>query len=246
MPEETTTQQGGNEAELSASREQATTHEQETQETHEAPETKGAEPSEHGERSELGRKVAALHRRLDGLESVFGKLEEIDSKLSNYRPPQTEETDDDDVVITKKDLKKTWQELRDQEEKESKKYSDSYLKTLRNLGRGNLELHSEVLGEMEKNPQFNSRRSNDPAIDAELNYSKAMSAVLAKKAKGGEVPFKGKDNPQQTSVTQTNSTKGKTKVELDPVAKEFAEKMGMSEDDIKLALSKPAPAGMVR
>lgn len=247
MPEEEKTQQGGTDAELSASWDQATTQEQETQETQtkEATTTEKAEPSEHGERSELGRKVAALHRRLDGMESVLGKLDDIESKLTSYRPLPKEETDDDDVVITKKDLKKTWGELQAEQEREAKKYSDSYLKTLRALGRDNLELHQDVLSEMEKNPQFNQRRSSDPSVDAELNYSKALASVL-RKTRANDNPFKGDKNPQKATVTQTNSTKAKTKVELDPLAKEFAEKMGMSDDDVRAALARPAPAGMVR
>jgi len=109
---------------------------------------------------------------------------------------------------------------------------------LRNFERDNPTLHQEIFKEMMTN--FNVRRSNDPSLDADLNYTKAKSAVLAKKisASNPQPKVAGAKTTASTDLSIESRDippKGK-ELKLDPLAESFVRSTGMSEESQRKAM----------
>ena len=89
---------------------------------------------------------------------------------------------------------------------------------------------------------FNVRRSNDPSLDADLNYTKAKSAVLAKKisASGPKPNVKGGKDSASTdlSIESRDIAVGAKEIKLDEFAESFRKSSGMSDESVRQAVGK--------
>ncbi len=207
-------------------------------------ETKKIEPEdeeEHRERSKLGRKVKQLE---DVIQQQNERMEMLMAKLET--PASTNPYEDE--ILTEEDWKK-YRAIRKKETEEQTKYSQGYIRNFYAEGKkdreGNPELYDEVYNEMAVN--FNIRYSNDPSMDAALNYAKAKAAVLAKKTASPKLKpnLKGGDKPQASTnidVKSRAAPEPSEEIELDDEAKEFVRKVGMKTESIREALKGEAPA----
>jgi hypothetical protein len=165
------------------------------------------------------------------------------SKLETpYKPQETFEEE-----LTDEDIRK----LSAYERKkmvEQQKYSQNYLRSFfmegKNDREGDPELYDEIFNEMASN--FNVRYSNDPAMDAAVNYGKAARAVFKKKT----ASTKPKPNVKAEKTAASTSLDVKSRaapepseeLELDDEAREFVRKVGMKTESVREALKGEAPA----
>lgn len=208
------------------------------------------EGDEHGEGSRLGRKLKRLEEQLYEMSS---KLEESMSRSmpdpdTVFRTPNPEPLKDDtpEFINTREDVDKVIDYRMKKMAYMREAYQSGYVNTLQKLGEINTELHGEVLREMQENPRFNSMETRNPIIDARINYAEAKAAVLAKRT---ATPQTSNPNPLPTGVSSTNRntmnvSSAKEPLKLSPEAEEFKKIMGMSDDEVREALSKSK--GMVK
>ena len=196
------------------------------------------ELDDNRERSNLGRKVKILEDKLS-------RLDEIAAKLDRISTPKRELPPDDDAPIpmTARELREfVWkenQQLETFKAQKQREYVQGYLKHEATLGMDLSEQeYEEVIKERVAN--FDVRHSDNPMADADLNFHKALASVLRKKmSKGKENPLKGKkpDGPLGGPTGTENATRAAVTPKLDKDAAEFAQKMGLSAEQIQKALA---------
>lgn len=201
-------------------------------------------PSDQEERTRLGRHLKRFEERLGRLEGLDQKLDEVISRFD--RPARNESPSEEfpETISTAEDVRRIARDERMREERERLKdqeqYERKYMGTLRSFERDNPTLHPEIFKEMMTN--FNIRRSNDPSLDAELNYTKAKSAILAKKisASSPKPNVKGgKDTaPTDLSIESRETSSTEKEIKLDPLAESFVRSTGMSEKSQREAIGK--------
>lgn len=220
-------------------------------------ETKPAdeEREEQIDRSRLGRKVKGIESELSSLSSTQAEmLTRMNELLDKMSVAPKDEYEEEDKPLTREEAKKVAAEAYESRKKDEadaqKKYEGAYVKFALKLNaqENDSDLAMDILKEMETN--YNVRYSNDPDADAERNYMKAETAVLRKKAKAGSKapnPLdknKGKENlPMGVAGADKDKSITTLKVELDPIAKEYAEKWGLDIDSINSALETGAFSG---
>jgi len=212
------------------------------------PEIKKELPSDQEERTRLGRHLKRLEERLDRdkleRENLSQKFDEVISRFDRPSRDEGVSEDPDEVIATAADVRRIARADRIKEEQERTRdqgqYEQNYIKTLRNFERDNPTLHQEIFKEMMTN--FNVRRSNDPSLDADLNYTKAKSAVLAKKisASGPKPNVKGGKDSASTdlSIESRDITVGAKEIKLDPYAESFRKSSGMSDESVRQVIGK--------
>jgi cell fate (sporulation/competence/biofilm development) regulator YlbF (YheA/YmcA/DUF963 family) len=207
------------------------------------------------------------------MEQMFERiLTKLDS--SNYpadrdtrRVRETgEEIPEDEVVTTAKDVRRIARADRLQEEKEKAeeqtRYEQGYVSTLAKLRPTNLdskqevELHESVLDLMEKEWKvFGMRRSDYPDLDAELNYSKAKAAILARKMaspKSIKPNVKSERPVVSTDLSVSTTTETSTLTGLPPLDEhatdyvKYLQRQGMKEESIKEAFKGEIPINLAR
>lgn len=189
------------------------------------------EPTDNRERSNLGRKVAALETTI---------AEFIQAQTEAIKPTQeVEQPDldlDGDIPLTKKDLDNYFAN----QSKEKTRYNTSYLNQVSKIGLDDSDdLFNSVLVEMETG-KYNAY-TGDAVRDAEVNYLKATKAVLSVKGDTKVNPLNKNTGKQTKGLGINGDTRVENKTaalpELDEHAKSYAKKMGMSEAEIRSALS---------
>ena len=204
-------------------------------------EVKKPEPEEeedHKERSKLGRKVKYLE---DTIQQQNERIEMLLNKLEKPPSPVEDEEVPEDVVRWNAALKR-------KEAAEQMKYSQGYLKSFWVEGKNDREsdpdLYDEIYKEMATN--FNVRYSNDPSMDAAINYGKAARAVFKKQtASVKSRPNVKADKPQASTSLDVKSRsvpEPSEDMDLDPEAREFVKKIGMSKESIAEALKGETPS----
>jgi len=191
---------------------------------------------DHQEKSRLG-------RRLKRMEEQFGTLMQRLESL-NHSPAVTKEEDpvvDNDEFIRASDVPKIMERISAEKQKEQTKYENDYLYATVSLGAQDeldVETQDEIFDVMQKD--FNTRKTGNPVIDAEINYRAAMAKLYRTKAATPKNPLKGGKPEAALAVgapTTTPASPATKKIKLDPYAAEFAKSVGMSEEDIQSALS---------
>jgi len=198
------------------------------------------------ERSGFGRRLSTMEKEIqernDRLDAVLDRMESL---AGNSRDNAINDDIDNDMPLTKAELKKLLREERELETKESLHYSQNYLRQFSKMGRTeDPEYYDAIFKEMEKN--FNNKITGNPIVDAELNYDKAEKALL-KKTLASSVkknPLKGEKIKEALGVGG-DSNMGKSKdfvmPKLDKAAAafmEYAKHKNMSQERIERALTK--------
>ena len=208
------------------------------------PEVKKELPSDQEERTRLGRHLKRLEERLDRdkfeRENLLQKFDDVISRFDRSNRNENPSEEFPEVISTPQDVMKVVTAAERERVKEQGQYEQRYVGVIRNFERDNPTLHQEIFKEMMTN--FNVRRSNDPSLDADLNYTKAKSAVLAKKisAIGPKPNVKGgKDTaPTDLSIESRDIVQGAKEIKLDEFAESFRRSSGMSDESVRQAIGK--------
>jgi len=215
---------------------------------------------DHGESSRLGRRVSKMESMLDGfIEKMDAKFNQPNPYDNNqyypqydggYQPQQQQYTgyDTSEIVSTVADVDRILDERDRKREDDNQRYTHDYSGAFDRMKGLDADNYGEIYDEMMVN--FNEKRTGNPVIDAEYNYSRAARSVLSKKlasAKPAPNVLTNTALPTGVSASSTSApASNAAPVHLDPIAKEFAEKIGMSEEDQKAALDGDASMGVKR
>jgi DNA repair exonuclease SbcCD ATPase subunit len=237
MSEETKEATTSDEA-LNQAAEQTTEETPKTEET--ASETKTEEPSViekelQQTKSELGRAQKAMGE----MSSMKDEISSLKSLLENQATQKQTANEAENIVTTEQDVRGVFNRLEVEKREKAAKYDNDYLNHIAKLANAdklsddNLQKIEEVL-----KTSVTSSKSNftNFVMDAEINYRDAKLILAGKGDKS--VNLKG-DTPTGTGIGKPSENGGSDKTtmpKLDPVAQEYAEKMGMSAEDVNKAL----------
>lgn len=209
---------------------------------------KPIEEEDHSEKSRLGRKVKRMEEQFS---SVLERFDDFMSQRGSI-PPQPSPPADElpEFIQTPEDVERVVSARERKIEIAQQVYSGNYIKQLRGLGNVNTEIHDDILNEMSVNPNFNARHTGNPIVDARLNYAEAKASVLAKKTAGTRpnIPIGGGSPTAPTGISATSRnavTPTSELPELSEASKEFIRRTGMSEEDVKAALTGNAPLSIM-
>jgi len=147
-------------------------------------------PKEHKERSDLGRKVSAVHRRMDEIDNKFDRMLQYLESVANKQDATSDL--DPDEPLTRRQFEELQKQQREIEEKSKKQYWDSYNRTVSSLGSDLDENQWQaVLAEM-SNLTYDP--TDKPDVDAKLNFERAEKLYWKKQAAAPQRtnPLKGK------------------------------------------------------
>lgn len=200
-------------------------------------EKKNDSAEDNSERSRLGRKVAHLY---DTVETLTAQLDMMLSKQGGSSQANIEPDIDDDTPLTKKEVMNLLSKSKQAEVESSKKYQSEYVKTVFELTKElDDETADKVINEMEKN--YRSKYSDNAPFDAERNFYRAYTSTL----KGSKPSNPRQGNPPNLPSGISGNDKGKVREveipDLDETAKDFIRRSGMTDEQIKEALTKPTP-----
>ena len=163
-------------------------------------------PTDQKERSQLGRTLAALHRRLDEFDQRDAdRGEQIDKLLEAIKAKNEPEfEDDDDVPLTRSQLKAIMKEEREAEieqtQKLSKKYHQDYglkwAELAKNLSDEEYNFLMAEAEEMKYDP------SDNGAVDAAVNFKEAQVRYY-KKQLGTRTNPLDKNKPKNIGTVKT-------------------------------------------
>jgi len=195
----------------------------------------------HKEQSNLGRKVKKIEETLEGLSS---KLDAYFTQSSTRRT-EVEEPIDDEIITTRKDVRRVMQEEKQREvqtqTESARKYESVYVREIRKLSEEDEEMGDELLKELfKKESPFNRYITGNPGADARINYAEASRATLKKRIAKPKPNVKGEKSPVSTNITVTarESPESTGLPILDDFAREFVNKTKMSEESVKVALGR--------
>jgi hypothetical protein len=189
------------------------------------------------ERSRHGREISSLKDQVSDLKrSIESLASDLTSRQTHSLPVEDDEKPPVEFVTTPDELEKynAWKERKVAKQREN--YTRDYVRAVKSLSYMNPEFHNEIEKELlASDTRYNSHSGFiKPSYDAEANYNIAEAKILKRKLKEakGEVTVTRGDNSLATgvTVTSTNATTGKKKVELDEDAKKFLRGMGEKED----------------
>jgi hypothetical protein len=209
--------------------------------------------------TKLGRKVKDLTEQFS---TFMSKFDEFVSAQKTGGEPTTEVADrygDDayeqmcaieqppvETIITAKDLIATqnWERrvTAKMQAAQRIKYEKGYIDKAKELKEEGGEHHERILAmitDSKTDTPYNKIVKGIPDVDAELNYMKALNAIVS--GRSVKETFGKGDSPAGTGVTLPETKEVKTsskKVELDPAAAAYAKHTGMSEDEVQRALSR--------
>lgn len=188
-------------------------------------------------KSNLGRKLAAMEANQQEL------MDKIDS-LTYPNSSDNDEDDDFEIPTTREEFNAAFEaakarDLKAAQEKQTR-YQKGYLEAVDKLAGEDPVYHEEVYKEMMAN--FNVKLSDNPALDAEVNYSKAEAAVLRNKFGVKKSPLKGNTEYTNTQSPQKMVQKKSSKpTKLTGIEEEYAKMMGMTEEQISKAMGSEIP-----
>jgi hypothetical protein len=164
--------------------------------------------------------------------------DEYDQMCAIEQPPV-------ETIVTAKDLIATqnW-ERRTQAKllaQKRSKYEKGYIESAKALEAEGGELHGQILAmitDPKNDTPYNKVVKGIPDVDAELNYRKAMAALVS--GKSVKEVFGAGEKPTGTGVTLPDNKEVKTvqTVTLDPSVRAFAREMGLSDEDVQKSLSR--------
>ena len=198
---------------------------EEAQEETEVVET--AEQTEQKERSKLGRTVAALHRRLDEADQKgIEQSQRIERLLELIEERNAPEESDPDEPVTRAELdrfiEKREAKRKEQEDNLSRKYHEGYSLKWAELSSGLSEdEYKAVVSEAEK---MKYDPSDNPAVDAQLNFKEAQLRYLKKQlAPAKKNPLEGNTPSDGIGVVTAQKTAAKdiSLPKLDGAAKSY-------------------------
>lgn len=205
-------------------------------------EKKLEEEEDNVEKTRLGRKVKLLQEQFGELNSKIDQLLALQTKVSEKPLEDLNDFETDlEIPLSKSDLEKLLPEILEKNEKKKTETKQNYervfvTEVLNNLGKNLSEKHHKEVEEILLN-NYNQIITGDPKIDALINFTKAERdwAALGKGSK--KIPLKQDTPPEHDKdldgeKIETSSLLNK----LDPAAREYAEKLGLSNQDIKKAL----------
>jgi len=208
------------------------------------------EPDEHKERSKLGRRVSGLEQNIN---TLISKLDELITVQSKVKDEQEDEAEDEPVILTKKELrelirneaKHEVKQTKVEDEKAKTKYENAYIGQVRKIG-GNLpEKQLEVIFK-EMYDHHNEIIYNNPEVDADINFHRAVASLAAKaKPTVKVVPLK-KDDPKNLGgpAETTEARKKSAPPKWDEHVAAFAKYHKMTDEQVSEALSGEAPLSL--
>lgn len=205
-------------------------------------EKKLEDEDDNTEKTRLGRKVKILQEQFGELNSKIDQLIALQTKTPESLDTEVDGFDTDlEIPLSKSDLEKLLPEILEKNEKKKIETKQNYEKVfvgeiLNNLGKNLTEKqHKEVEDILLSN--YNEIITGDPKVDALINFTKAERdwAALGKGSKKVALlkdtpPAHDKDEDGEKIEVSNLMSK------LDPAAREYAEKVGLSAKDIKKAL----------
>lgn len=200
-------------------------------------------------KSEFGRKLKIQEEQVTTLtNSVTELVTALKSGGIDGRQQEPEFDEDDPIPLTMGGLVGAVEKLlqkRDQGfEAKTSEYEQGYLKTVEKLGADYSDsVHKHIVDRMFK--QFNIRHSNDPMLDARLNFRDAENVILREVRERKANPLaknKGKRNKNLGGPTDSDQDiSAAAPVKLDQYAAEFIKSTGMKEEDAQKALQGDMP-----
>lgn len=198
------------------------------------------EPDDAKDRSELGRKVKAQGEEIAGINS------KIDQLIALATPEEIPEEDDEDWIMptTKQEFEEAMDKRLAARETAitgaTKKYNDAYMATIGAFK--DHEKYAEICDELEKN--FNVRHSDNPKIDARLNFLEAANAL-----QGGKVNLLDKNKGDTKNLGTGGDDEIVDKDEavmpkLDKDAMAYIEATGKTAEEVIKIMAKPLPLGI--
>ena len=223
------------------------------------PEPPKEDTEDHKERTKLGRKVAKL-------EDTIGRLLEQNQTLLQkivIPPAQPQSTPEPEYIdlsspegldrfLTQREQQRTLAVQREKIE-----YSLGYEAKVRELSKSATENEDTDAAEIHKlligDTPFNVRRSSNPDMDFDINFSKAEAHYYKKKA---QTPPEKKSPLQNEPPRAPLSVGGESKVDpsgsntkplkISPAAMEFAKAQGWGDEEVAKILSAPAHNSFVK
>lgn len=208
----------------------------------------------HLTKTNFGRKQKKLENQIAEVnQNVSNLLEAVNSlvqKQSGGRDNDFEDDLDPDapIPLTMGELvdavSKITGKQSEKVSKAQKTYENGYMKTVSNLGSQYPEkVHRHIVERMFKD--FNIKHSDNPSLDAELNFSKAEAAILREVRTRKTNPLdknKGKHNQNLGGGSGTDQdTKVGGEIKLDKYAADFIKSIGMDEEEAQKALTGDMP-----
>jgi hypothetical protein len=210
-------------------------------------EAEGPDVIDQKESSKLGRKYKKMESELEQMKEELRTLKGGTSTV--YQPPQDDEAELEQIremyqtdPIAARRAHDAYD--RKQAAREAKVYESAYLSQLNALAKkqDTEELHDEIVAEMMQN--FNVRHSNNPDMDARVNYAEAKSVVIAKStATTKKRPATAGGTEKAPVQPAANSSKGATKSVVFPQLDEYAQdyvnylrKQGVTDEEILKSL----------
>jgi regulator of replication initiation timing len=218
-------------------------------------------PTDHKERSNLGRKLTALHRRVDETDNQFGDIKKQLESLIKQNVKDPLESLEPDEPVTRKEMESILEARERLRESRDKSYNENYVRTISGLGSDlGQEEYDAVLAEMrdvtydptdnpERDAEMNFLKAekiylrkvtydptDNPERDAEMNFLKAEKIYLRKKmAKPADKvnPLKGEKPKDKLGVatTQTSVTKETKQPKLDDYAQSYLDSVRRRSGD---------------
>jgi len=199
-----------------------------------------AEPVDNSDRSKLGRKVARME---EDMSEFMSRLEAKLEKFKGTGEPTYEEAGDD--LVTASTLKTALENYFERKQKETQDKEENFRKAYaRGVMKAGAELEetefNSIIEELDK--AGNPKTASDPELAAQINFLRVRNSLLEKRVSGKVNPLKGNQNKLPTSVggETTNKNNEWTMPTLDPETMEFIRKSGLSEADVKDALTVPS------
>jgi len=202
-------------------------------------------------KSEWGRKTKVLESQVETLtKSVTDLVTAIKSgNINQQNQNDVDDFDEDEPIpLTMSGLADAVDRLlnkRNQNyEQQTTAYENGYLGTVEKLGSEYPDhIHKHIVERMWK--QFNIRHSDNPALDAQLNFRNAEAAILREVRQRKTNPLeknKGVRNQNLGGPTSSSQdTNAVAPVKLDSYAAEFIRATGMKEEDAQKALEGDMP-----
>jgi len=216
-------------------------------------ETDKDEADKHKEESALGR-VSSLQSDVDGLKNKFTSVEDkidilLDAGTQKIEDPNADIAglDEEFIPTTRKEFNQLLDERDKQKESQAKNYDQKYMGEFTKFKEE--EDHDEIIKELKEN--FNFKTTNDGARDAEMNYLKASRAFYRKKSVSGkslDTPLKGEKPKGPLGVgsegEKTMDTGSQALPKLDKHAQDFVDRLGKSDEFVKMAMSEDLGTGL--
>lgn len=202
------------------------------------------EPVDNSSRSRLGRKVAHLE---ENITDFMSRMESSISELKESRTGATTEPDPLDIglgdelvteSVLQTKLNTFYQKQREQEMKEAKEFKNRYTSEILSLSKGlSEEEFNSVIGVMDS--AGNPRSADDASVAARLNFLSARNTVLENKFKTPTNPLTGDKGHAPTGIGGSATVKSSEDKmpELTEEEKDFIRRSGLSDEDVKDALS---------